>query len=454
MALICFHAKYHCFFFTRSGREKDRCFHGYSRYVFLQYGSNVARIHVVPVDNDQFLDPTGHKEIPTVDDPQVPGLIKLPAESFHPHPEIRVVFHVAPVTVTNAVPLDVDLPYPAFFARFPAFQIHCDHGQALYGFAQADDLFALSLLTRNKAVPAQCLGIDPEGLVIPVRHRSQADILGKAVPRGKSIGTHSEQMGKLRNGDRIHKLGPVDKKVDVREVECCGGLACQDVLKDIICAVGSGGDVDFKIGQDLQPKGGFLQELQGWQEIRRPFQSHDGQINANEQAQVVKKRDPHGQVVPGGKVIHIQDLGNVGHQVSECDHNAFGITGRARCILQVHDIPGSGGMYGKVVRSNWQAVGIDSLQSQCGQQSLSGQPLFHVNFRVLRMFQGVIRDNESGFAGFNHRNEALYLSFVNGRRDNGKECAGHHGPVNGVQSAGVLQRENDHPVSLFGPFCQ
>ncbi len=156
-------------------------------------------------------------------------------------------------------------------------------------------------------------------------HRSQTNILGKTVPRSEGIGTHSEQLGKIFDGKRIHKLGPVDEKVDVRKVEFRGTPAVQDVLKDGICAVGPSGDVDFVLGKHAEPQRGFLQELQGWQEIRRSFQGHDGQINAYEQAEVVKKRDPHGHVVSGRKIIHIHDLGNVGHQVFHGNHHAFGI---------------------------------------------------------------------------------------------------------------------------------
>ena len=111
-------------------------------------------------------------------------------------------------------------------------------------------------------------------------------------------------------------------------------------------------------------------------------------------------------------------------------------------------------MHGKWVRSIWQAIGIDPFQSQCGQQGFPGQALFHINFCVLRMFQGKIGDQEFGFAGFDYRYETLHFSFVNGWRNDGKECPGHHGPVNGIQGTGVLQRENDHPVSLFSPFGQ
>ena len=111
-------------------------------------------------------------------------------------------------------------------------------------------------------------------------------------------------------------------------------------------------------------------------------------------------------------------------------------------------------MYGKWVRSIWQAIGIDPLQTQCGQQGFPGQALFHINFCVLRMFQGKIGDQEFGFAGFYYRYETLHFPFVNGRRNDGKECPGHHRPVNGIHGTRVLQRENDHPVSLFSPFGQ
>ncbi|OQC55883.1 MAG: hypothetical protein BWX52_01929 [Bacteroidetes bacterium ADurb.Bin013] len=313
----------------------------------------------MPVDDDDFLDPVGHIEIPPIEDTHIARLEKIALMTLYTGAEILIVPDASPIAFADSIPLDVHLPYLVFFTRFSRCGVHRDHGYAPNRFPQADQFLSLTRFTRDEAVPSQGIFRYPQGLVILVRCRHQADILCHAVATGESLGPDPEQIRKGTYGDRIDKLRSVHEVGDVREVKCRGCLKGQNVREQGVCAVGPCGELHLVIGKDPEPERGLLQELEGLQKIGPPLQGRYGQEDPEKQSQVMEKRDPHGQAVPGGIVIQFLHLVYVGHQVFQGDHHPFGVTGRARGILQVNDIFGCGCMQWKPPCSGVYAVSIN-----------------------------------------------------------------------------------------------
>ena len=347
VGFVRFQTSHHPFPVVRLYGKKGRGIYRQGGNVFPECRFYISRIHIVPVDYQDFLNAVCHIEIPAVQNPHISRFVEISVVALHPGLEIFIILYPAPITRANRIAADVHLPHPAFFARLSGSGIHRQHGDAFQRFPKAHQFLSLPGFARDKTVLAQGFFLYPQSLIVVNRGRHQADILGHTVPAGKRLGLYAKQLGKSPQGKRINEFRAIQKVRGVREVKRRGRLWSQDVRVQGVCGIRAEGELHLILGKEPEPKRGSLQKLQRLQEIHLAFQGHNGQENPEKQAQVVEKRNPHCQRAPGRIIIDLLHLVHVGHQVLQRNLNPFGLAGGTRGILQINDLFRPGQMHRK-----------------------------------------------------------------------------------------------------------